>query len=156
MKLTTAPLNKTFYKKFDPLFDPFFFEGDILHPKLTSSSEFFKEILSNMEKYSPSKSVKHYDDRIEIDLLIPNVCKEEVSVELYKNELTISYKHDESKNVGRKKFAPKDFSETFFIDGEKYDLDKISTIFEKGVLSIYVHAIEKVEPKFEKKSIKIS
>lgn len=149
MNSITSPLNKTFYKKFDP----FFFEGDIFQPKLKDSSQFLKEIHDSMRKYSPTYSVQHLEKFAQIDLLLPYIGKDDVKIELYKNELTVSYECVTKESLP---FAPKSFEKTFLIDSEKYNLDKISTDFERGVLSIYIQAIEKVEPKFEKKSIKIS
>lgn len=153
MKLSTLPLDKTFYKKFDPLFDPFFFEGDIFQPKLKDGTQFLKETLDRMEKYSPTYFVRYLEKFAQIDLLLPYIGKDDVKIELYKNELTVSYECVTKESLP---FAPKSFEKTFLIDSEKYDLDKISTYFERGVLSIYIHGIEKIEPKFEKKTIKIS
>lgn len=136
-----------------PSFDSFFFKDFNFSPKLQNSSQILKETLDKIEKYSPTYSVQHLEEFAQIDLLLPYIGKDDVKIELYKNELTVSYECVTKESLP---FAPKSFEKTFLIDSEKYDLDKISTDFERGVLSIYIQAIEKVEPKFEKKTIKIS
>lgn len=87
-----------------------------------------------------------------IHILLPNVYKDEVTIESYKNQLTVTFEQNEEETA---KFVPNSFTKTFTF-GEEFDMDKISTNLEYGVLNIIVPKKDKANQKFETKMIQIN
>lgn len=144
MKLQTFPLKNTFHKRSDL--------DEVFHQIFDTFDEKFDYTTKFIESNSPQISDKITPTERTIRLLVPNLSKEELNIELHKNELEVSYKPLEG-NI--KIFAPKPFSKIFII-GQELDLDKIDVSLDKGVLHILIPKKEIIEKKFETKKLEIN
>ena len=99
----------------------------------------------------PKVDVIDHTDKITIEAEIPGLGKEEVSVDLEEDILTISglkHSHDEDTNLKyiRKELKRSSFKRSFKL-GDNVEKDNISADFENGVLLISISKIKKEEPK---------
>ena len=88
----------------------------------------------------PKVDVVDHDDKITIEAEIPGLGKEEVSVDLEENVLTISgrkHSHDEDTNTRyiRKELKRSSFKRSFKL-GENIDCKKTKADFNNGILLI--------------------
>ena len=101
----------------------------------------------------PKVNVYEYDDRIGIIAEIPGLDKENVSVEVEENVLTISGdKHgveDEGAKCITRELKHSSFKRSFNL-GDHLDGDNVSATFKDGMLSI---SVPKTEPELPKKSV---
>lgn len=84
-----------------------------------------------------------------LDLQIPGWKKEEVSIELNENLMSISANKEESKEENaarftRKEFSSKSFKRSFTLP-EDIDQENIKASFEDGILSIHLPKLAKKE-----------
>lgn len=147
MKIQTFPLKNTFYKKF-----PYDFNDSIAQIFDNFDGKFVSNI-TNGEINSLEISDKNAPNSRIIRILVPNLSKNDLDIELYKNELTISYKP--SDQTVPKMFAPSSFSKTFII-GQEFDLDKIELNLDKGLLYIIIPIKEIIGKEFETKKLQIN
>ena len=133
-----------FLTPFDAVFD------NVIQQAFPSFSQEFG--LEFFEKNSyPKVDAIDYDDKITIEAEIPGLTKEEVSVDLEKEILTISgLKHSHSENTNtryiRKELKRSSFKRSFKL-GPNVNADKITADFTNGVLLITIPKKEADKPK---------
>ena len=100
----------------------------------------------------PKVDVKDYDDKITIEAEIPGLAKDDVSVDLEAQVLTITggkreLKDDEhSARYIRKELKRSSFKRSFKL-GDNLNVKKIQADFDNGLLLVTVPKREKDEPK---------
>jgi HSP20 family molecular chaperone IbpA len=159
------PLWNTFYQNVDK----FLTNPDRYTPSRqvdTKSVTDLKEIIYKFKQLSEQKMSQSKQDFVlefrisetDIDyekmihILLPNVFKDEVKIESYKNQLTVSFDKDDEETAS---FVPNSFTKTFTF-GEEFDMDKIVTNMQYGVLNIAIPKKQIIEQKFETKKIHIN
>jgi HSP20 family protein len=143
-KHTQAFSREEFLTPFDS-----FFDNIIQKAFPTFSEELGVEFFGN-NSY-PRVDVIDHNDKITIEAEIPGLKKEEVSVDLEENVLTISgLKHsreaDASARYIRKELKRSSFQRSFKL-GQKIDHKKVKAHFENGILLISVSKVMREEPK---------
>lgn len=99
----------------------------------------------------PKVDVRDYDDKITIEAEIPGLAKEDVSVDLEAQVLTITggkreVKDDEGARYIRKELKRSSFKRSFKL-GDNMNVKKIQADFDNGLLLVTVPKREKDEPK---------
>ena len=99
----------------------------------------------------PKVDVKDYQDKITIEAEIPGLAKEDVSVDLESQVLTITggkreVKDDEGARYIRKELKRSSFKRSFKL-GDNLNVKKIQADFDNGLLLVTVPKREKDEPK---------
>ena len=99
----------------------------------------------------PKVDVIDYDDKITIEAEIPGLTKEEVSVDLEKNVLTISglkHSHDTDATARyiRKELKRSSFKRSFKL-GANINSKKIKADFKDGILEVCIPKKEAEQPK---------
>ena len=99
----------------------------------------------------PKVDVKDYDDKITIEAEIPGLAREDVSVDLEAQVLTITggkreVKDDEGARYIRKELKRSSFKRSFKL-GDNMNVKKIQADFDNGLLLVTVPKREKDEPK---------
>lgn len=102
--------------------------------------------------YFPPVNIYENDRGFNIELNVPGIKKEEMSIQIEKGLLIISYEHsnnNEEKNEKfiKKEFSKKSFKRTFSLD-DKINSQAIEATMENGILNIHLPLKEEnVEPK---------
>lgn len=140
---------------------------------LTPFDKFFDEVFTNQfpdlskefgvgffEKQSyPRVDVIDHNDSLEIIAEIPGLSKEEVSVEVQDNVLTISgqktktFEEKDNKKYIRKELKHSSFRRSFTL-GETIDSDEPEAKFENGLLQIVLKKVKPTVPTSKKVKIK--
>ena len=129
-------------------------------PKRYYIDDFFDDFVPSMDRFSKSNQMKcdiyEKDGKYNIEIDIPGYDKEDISIEVDKDVLTVSAskereENDESKNYIRRERFYGTFSRSFNL-GSDVDMDNIDAEFVKGMLKI---TIPKTEEKSSKKTIDI-
>ncbi len=115
------------------------------------------DVLNNSIAGYPPANIVEKNNTYEIELLVPARQKEDFTIELVKNKLTISYKMPELKEEETTKkikteFVVKSFARSFTIS-ENIEAQKIVATYNAGILTITLHKKEIVAP--EKTTIAI-
>lgn len=139
-----VPSRDEFLTPVDTLIDRFFNEA-----MPAFGNEFGVEFFGN-NSY-PKVDVTDHDDKIMIQAEIPGLSKQDVSVDLEENMLTISggkRQEAEADNTRyiRKELKRSSFKRTFKL-GDNMNVKKIKADFENGLLNITVPKREKDLPK---------
>ena len=141
-----------FLTPFDKFFDELF---------TTQFPDLSKEFgVGFFEKQSyPRVDVIDHNDCVEIIAEIPGLSKEEVSVEVQDNVLTISgqktktFEEKDSKKYIRKELKHSSFRRSFTL-GETIDCDEPDAKFENGLLQIVLKKVKPTIPTAKKVKIK--
>jgi len=143
-KQTPVFSREEFLTPFDSLFD-----NVIQKAFPTFGQEFGIEFFGN-NSY-PKVDVIDHSDKITIEAEIPGLGKEEVSVDLEENILTISgLKHSHSENTKtryiRKELKRSSFKRSFKL-GDNINSQKIKADFNNGILLVSIPKKEEEQPK---------
>ena len=140
-----APFSREeFLTPFDALFD------NVIQKAFPSfGQEFGVEFFGN-NSY-PKVDVIDHSDKITIEAEIPGLGREQVSVDLEEDVLTISglkHSRDEDTNLKyiRKELKRSSFKRSFKL-GDNVDKENIGADFENGLLLITISKIKKDQPK---------
>tara|TARA_R100000808_G_scaffold24873_1_gene58955 strand:- start:2936 stop:3418 length:483 start_codon:yes stop_codon:yes gene_type:complete len=133
-----------FLTPFDALFD------NVIGKAFPSLAEDFGVGFFEKNSY-PKVDVIDHDDKITIEAEIPGLTKEEVSVDLEENVLTVSglkHSHTEDTNTRyiRKELKRSSFKRSFKL-GSNFNSKKIKADFSNGILLISVPKKEAASPK---------
>ena len=102
--------------------------------------------------YYPPVNILEKEKGFSIELKVPGIKKEDISIQIEKGLLIISYAHTDSKDqklekVIKKEFGIRSFKRTFSLD-EKINTQTIDAVMEHGVLTLSLPLKENsVEPK---------
>lgn len=140
-----------FLKPFDAVFDKLF---------QNTFPDMYADLgVGFFEKHSfPKVDAIDYDDRVEIHAEIPGLTKDEVSVEISENVLSIhgkkkvDTKNSEKKNYIRRELKHSNFTRSFTL-GKTIDKDNLIAKFENGILSITLKKLLPKKPKVTKVDI---
>ncbi|WP_118193324.1 Hsp20/alpha crystallin family protein [Albibacterium indicum] len=106
---------------------------------------------------TPSVNISEKDNGFEVELATPGLKKEDFSISIEKDILTISAEKKEEKEVEDKKYSKREFNYTSFSRSftlpENIDEESIDAKYENGILSI---SLTKKENTDTKKMIAIS
>ena len=99
----------------------------------------------------PKVDVIDHDEKITIEAEIPGLSKEDVSVDLEENTLTISGAKSDSSNTSGARYIRRELKRSAFKRcfklGENLNLKKVKADFQNGVLLISVPKTEPAKPK---------
>jgi HSP20 family protein len=140
-----------FIAPFDKLIDKMF---------VTTFPELSKEVGVDVFQSAsyPKCDIIDYDDKMELVFEIPGLSKEQVSIDIDGDTLSISgNKHKQVEREGgkflRRELKKSSFKRTFNVDSTVFDLDTIRATFTDGVLELVLPKRERVQP--TKKSVEI-
>ena len=90
--------------------------------------------------YYPPVNIHENEKGFSIELKVPGIKKEEVSIQMEKGLLTISFQSKENKEpkvekLIKKEFSVKSFKRTFSLD-EKINIEAIDAVMEHGILTL--------------------
>lgn len=112
----------------------------------------------NRQQFAPQINIAENENDYWLEIAMPGYEKNEVSVKVDDNILTISANIEEKENdqvkYTRKEFAQKSFSKTFNLPQQQIEESKIVASYENGVLYVQLPKREEVKPK--KMDIKIN
>lgn len=113
---------------FEDLFDNFLQE------------DFGKEITNSIKFTQPMVNIIEEKDKFQLELAIPGITKDDISIDVEKDQLIISSEmeqvdKEESKNYSRKEFFYGSFRKSFHLP-ETVNREDINAKFENGILSI--------------------
>ena len=133
-----------FVTPFDSLFD------DIIQKALPSFSQEFGIGFFGNHSY-PKVDVMDYPDKLQIEAEIPGLSKDEVSVDLEDNILSITGSKRESKNDSDVKYIRKElkrssFKRSFELNRD-FNLSKIKAQFSNGLLYVDIPKKDPDKPK---------
>lgn len=133
-----------FVTPFDSLFD------DIIQKALPSFSQEFGIGFFGNNSY-PKVDVMDYPDKLQIEAEIPGLPKDEVSVDLEDNILSITGSKRESKNDSDVKYIRKElkrssFKRSFELNRD-FNLSKIKAQFSNGLLYVDIPKKDPDKPK---------
>ena len=118
------------------------------------SNETNKETARVLPRYRPATDIIEREDGYHIVLDMPGALKEELVIDLNRQELTVSgkttYPADPAEREGRKyshvEFGGCEYRRTFTLS-DTVDRDKVSAKLENGVLTLGLPKAEKAKPK---------
>lgn len=132
--------------------DAFLKEKGLLSPVNTLMQDFFsKDIFDwadkNFEHVGvnlPSVNLKESDKKLEIEMAVPGMTKEDFKVEIDNNMIIISSEKEEKKEESRKKgnyikkeFSYQSFYRSFFLP-DYIDDNKIEANYKDGILHVII------------------
>jgi len=143
-KLHIKPSREEFMVPFDSLFD------DIIQKTMPSFTDEFGINFFGSNSY-PKVDVIDYSDKIIIEAEIPGLSKEEVSVDLEENVLTVSGSKNKKQDNSdikyiRKELKRSSFKRSFKL-GENINQKKVNADFNNGILLITLPKREPEKPK---------
>lgn len=106
---------------------------------------------SNTNTTLPAVNLKEDDNQFEIELAAPGMKRDDFSVKVENNQLTISAevkdeKKDEKKGYNRREFSYQSFQRSFALPEGYILTDKISAKYNDGILYIDLPKREEVKP----------
>lgn len=138
MNLIKFNHSRTAYNREDPVFDRF--------------TDMIDRIFQYQNDYSavncPAANVLEQPDAYLIEMAVPGYDKKNISIELEKNELSISGKHPEKKQDAYTymEFGMGDFRRNFVLP-QAADPEKVEASFRDGILSVRIGKREEAIPK---------
>lgn len=97
-------------------------------------------------------NIREKEDQYEVDVVAPGCRKEDFSIDMKGNMLTISFNHKEENNQEsqktgwvRNEYMKRSFSRSFTLD-ETVDVNKIQATYTDGILRIVLGKNEKAKP----------
>ena len=119
----------------------------------------FPSFLTPSYKNAPAVNVVESKDSFRIELALPGIKKEDVTINVEGDNLTISGKNEsklneENESYTRREFNYSTFSRTFTLP-ETVDADAISAEYNNGILNVSIPKKEEAKDKGPK-SVKIS
>jgi HSP20 family protein len=137
--------------------DEFFTPLDTLFDKVFSESfpELTKEIGINpfQNNAYPKCDIINFDDRIEIVAEVPGLTKEQITIDVdgdvitLKGEKSTKSNEKEGGTYLRREVKRSSFLRSFTADSKIFDLDGIKASFEDGVLELQIPKREPEKPK---------
>lgn len=144
--MTLVRRNNNFVPSFPTFFNSFF--NDEL-------KDWNNQNYSNTDTTIPSVNVKEDDNRYEIEVAAPGLNKEDFSLKIENNVLTISSEKENEKdekagNYSRREFSYQSFKRSFTLPEGHILTDKILAKYNNGILRIELPKRDEVKPQPEK------
>jgi HSP20 family protein len=110
-----------------------------------------KEVSSKVSTWTPSVDIYETDDALVIKAELPGVSKDDVSVDIYQNTLTLrgQRKHEaevKDEHYHRVERAYGSFQRSFTLPS-MIDAEKVQATFKDGVLELHLPRLESAKPK---------
>ena len=146
--MTIVKRNGNLHGHFPQIFDDFF-NRDIFNWGLTNYSDTNTTI--------PAVNIKETADNYEVEVAAPGMSKNDFTIQLEGNMLTISsekdlYKeHDENTRYATREFSYQSFSRTFTLQKDVVDTEKIQATYENGMLHLVIPKKEEARQKGPKR-----
>ena len=126
------------------LFDDFF-SREFMNWGLDNNSETNTTI--------PSANIRETNENYEVEIAAPGMNKNDFSVELEGNKLTIrserknEWQNNENERYLQKEFSYQSFQRTFNLAKEVVDIEKIEAHYENGILKLLIPKKEEAKQK---------
>lgn len=120
--------------------------GNIINEIL--NSPLHEVVADRPKRYTyPNANVIAEDGNYILSLAIPGVAKEDVTINIEKNKLTVKSKVEDNTDI---KYRLREFNytnfERAFTLSDDVDIDNISAKFEQGILTISIPTVEEAGP----------
>jgi HSP20 family protein len=126
---------------------------------LFEMNKFFDNFPWDKDAWLPAANVKEEEKKYEIELAVPGMEKENITVEMEDKLLTISGKDKEEKEEKKPTYLREEYKSSSFIRSfsllDNADESNIITSYEEGILKIRIGK-KPVDVKKEKRAIPIS
>lgn len=142
--MTLLKRNASWSNPFPMLFDDFF-NRDLFNWKTDN--------FSNTNTTIPAVNIKETADNYEVEVAAPGMTKNDFTVELDGNTLTIRSERNsekeskEAENYTRKEFSYQSFQRSFQLQKDVVDVDKIQAKYENGLLHLTIPKKEDAKQK---------
>lgn len=116
-------------------------------------NDFFDNVLnSNVQHFTaPAVNITETDDNFKLSLAAPGLAKEDFKISIDNDILSISAEKKEEKSSATEKFNRREFSFSSFKRSfslpEHVDVEKVSAVYENGVMSLVLPKREEAKPK---------
>lgn len=149
--MTLVRTNNNYYPSFPSFFNRFF-NDDLM--------DWNNSNYSSTNTSLPAVNVKEEDSKYEIEVAAPGMKKDDFSVKIENDVLTISSerkdeKKENDKGYSRREFSYQSFQRSFTLPEGHVKTDKIVAKYNDGILTIELPKREEVKPQ-PPKTIKIS
>ena len=114
----------------------------------TAAGDVYQKTEGKKSYTNPAVNVINYDDKISLQLAIPGFSKDDVTITLDQDTLTIEGKRDKKDGTGSyrlREFKYDGFKKSFKLP-EDIDTDKVKATFDLGILHIDLHKKEEAIP----------
>ncbi|WP_272698662.1 Hsp20/alpha crystallin family protein [Desulfovibrio sp. Fe33] len=109
-----------------------------------------KEERKELTRFRPATDILEREDGFHIFMDMPGVSKEDMSIDLEEDELTVTGRSSQCQAVGEK-FVEMQFGECEYVRSvsisDIVDRERIKASVENGVLELFLPKLEKVQPK---------
>jgi HSP20 family protein len=99
----------------------------------------------------PNVNIIETDESFKLEIAVPGMKKEDFKINIENDMLTVSSEAKESNNEKNKKYTRREFSYSSFMRSftlpEMVDSEKISAVYENGVMTIELPKKEEAKPK---------
>lgn len=125
----------------------------LLRAELNDQSGFGADFVASRYEY-PKCDIISTEESVLIEAAVPGLSKEEVSIDVRENFLTITgnKRQDSAYNYLRRELKRSYFTRSFRLD-KTLDTSKISASFINGIVKITIPRVEKIEPVARKVTI---
>ena len=135
--------------------------GNLANPLPTLFDDFLNRDLLNWENTNfsntnttvPAVNIKETAQNYEVEVAAPGMTKNDFSVELDGNNITISSERtslkepSELERYSRKEFSYQSFQRSFTLRKDVVDIDKIQARYENGILHLVIPKKEEAKQK---------
>ncbi|MEZ5047158.1 MAG: Hsp20/alpha crystallin family protein [Chitinophagaceae bacterium] len=127
------------------------FRNENVFPSLFNLMDnFLLEDFTPSHRKTPAVNIEENEDHYLLQVLAPGLSKNDFSIGIEKDILTVSYekneeKVEEKKTFIRREFSSNSFSRSFTL-GEKIDAENIEANYENGILKITLAKSKKEVP----------
>ena len=125
---------------------------------LFEMDKFFDNFPWDKDAWLPATNIKEEEKSYEIELAVPGMKKEDITVEMEDKLLTISGKNQEEKEEKKAAYLRKEYKSSSFVRSfslpDNADESSITTGYEDGILRIRIEK-KPVDVKKEKRAIPI-
>ena len=135
--------------------------GSLLNQLPSVFDDFFNQHLFNWNNSNfsdtnttiPAVNIKETPENYEVEVAAPGMTKNDFTVELDGNALTISSQRSdqieerENENYSRREFSYQSFQRTFNLQKDVVDMDKIEAKYENGLLRLLIPKKEEAKQK---------
>ena len=120
---------------------------------------FSREPFFNESNSKPAVNIKELENEFSIEVVAPGFKKEEFSIEMNEDMLTISAEHkqetkNEDERYSLKEYTKSTFARSFRLPENKIEIDGIKGKYEDGILHVFLP--KKIEQKAQKKLIEVA
>lgn len=115
-------------------------------------AETFRTYINAKAHYSPKVNIVETSNNIQLELAVPGIKKDAISIKYDNGKLNISYEGKEETidrvNYMHREFSAKPFAKSFSVSAKKINTEEIEAKYENGILTLVLpkREDEKVQP----------